>query len=75
MSEMDEGGGNGEGNDPSDTLGDSDEEQWEYYDDNTTLTDFWQVCFLLQIIGRISDDSIKTPCFFYIYYVLGISSF
>ena len=21
----------------------SDEDQWEYYDDNTTLTDFWQV--------------------------------
>ena len=43
MSEEDGGGEKGAGNNPSDTLADSDEDQWEYYDDNTTLTDFWQV--------------------------------
>ena len=45
---MDEGGGNGPGKNSSDTnVVDSDEDQWEYYDDNTTLTDFWQVKYLL----------------------------
>ena len=24
----------------------TDDDQWEYYDDSTTLCDFWQVCIL-----------------------------
>ena len=27
----------------------TDDDQWEYYDDSTTLCDFWQVCILSKI--------------------------
>ena len=42
MSDMDGGVGSGTVENPVKSS-ETDEDQWEYYDDSTTLTDFWQV--------------------------------
>ena len=50
----------------------TDDDQWEYYDDSTTLCDFWQVCifskkllFLAELsILFVTLANIRNDCYF-----------